>query len=441
MEDIQEQLAALRRRIAQVDRKFAGPAAAGLPVAPGAATRRVAATTQFIHELMSGEVVRTPHGEHFETEKVWERHRRHGSVEISDLAELPEDLLDPLSAGAIPSAHPTRWAFLDTETTGLAGGTGTYAFLIGVGSICPQVASPMAGGARGDTSGFRLRQFFMRDYGEEASLLWRLDEYLAAFDVLITYNGKAFDQPLLETRFRMVRRRHPFDRMEHLDLLFGARRLWKLRLESCRLVDLENRVLGVERSGDLPGSLIPYCYFDYLRSRRAMPLIPIFDHNATDILSLACLTAIVPFAFRTGEGRPLGHGLRHGADLIGLGRWMLQAERPEEALELFRRAVEMGLPDDLLFRAMWDIASMEKRLGRSGQALAIVTELAESRNPYRVRALEELAKHYEHRERNYAMALEMTRAALAFEDSPGIRRREQRLKARTERPGSRRLAL
>jgi len=421
MEDIQEQLAALRRRIALVDRKYAEPGAAPAP------RTKPPAPGRFIEELLSGEVVRTPHGEHFETEKVWERHRRHGSVDISDLAELPEDLLDPLSAGAIPSAHPTRWAFLDTETTGLAGGTGTYAFLIGVGSI--------------DATGFRLRQFFMRDYGEEASLLYRLAEYLALFDVLITYNGKAYDQPLLETRFRMVRSRHPFDRMEHLDLLFGARRLWKLRLESCRLVDLENRVLGVERNGDLPGSLIPYCYFDYLRSRRAMPLIPIFDHNATDILSLACLTAIVPFAFRTGEGRPLGHGLRHGADLIGLGRWMLQAERQEEALELFHRALEMGLPDDLLFRTMWDIGCMQKRLGRSDLALAMVTELAAARNPYRVRALEELAKHYEHRERNYPMALEMTRAALAVEDSPQIRRRVERLKARVDRSGSRRLAL
>jgi uncharacterized protein YprB with RNaseH-like and TPR domain len=418
MEDIQEQLAALRRRIAQVDRKYSAPAVE--------ATRRVAATApigKFIEELMSGQVVSTPHGEHFETEKVWERHRRHGSVDISDLAELPDDLLHPLSAGAITRSPPTRWAFLDTETTGLAGGTGTYAFLIGVGSI--------------DAAGFRLRQFFMRDYGEEASLLWRLAEYLAPFDVLITYNGKAYDQPLLETRFRMVRlrmvREHPFDRMQHLDLLFGARRLWKLRLESCRLVDLENRVLGVERHGDLPGSLIPYCYFDYLRSRRAMPLVPVFDHNATDILSLACLTAIVPFAFRAGAGRPMGDGLRHGADLIGLGRWMLQTERQEEALNLFQRAVEMGLPDDLLFRTMWDIAATEKRLGRADAALEMVTELAGSRNPYRVRALEELAKHYEHRERNYAMALEMTRTALAFEDSVEIRRREQRLKARIDR--------
>src|SRR6185503_12515002 len=123
--------------------------------------------------------------------------------DISNLIELPEDLLDSLSGGTILRSHPKRWAFLDTETTGLAGGTGTYAFLIGVGSI--------------DETGFRLRQFFMRDYGEEPSLLARLHEHLAQFDVLITYNGKAYDQPLLETRFRMCRGqgapRHPFDRM------------------------------------------------------------------------------------------------------------------------------------------------------------------------------------------------------------------------------------
>lgn len=415
MEDIQEQLAALRRRVAHIDRKYtaATPAPARVPLNLSAETREAAG---FIHELMHGEIVTTAHGEHFETERVWERHRRHGSVGIADLALLPEDLLDPLTGGAIARAHPTKWAFLDTETTGLAGGTGTYAFLIGVGSI--------------DASGFRLRQFFMRDYGEEASLLSRLAEYLEPFDVLVTYNGKAYDQPLLETRFRMARSRHPFDRMAHLDLLFGARRLWKLRLESCRLVDLENRILGVEREGDLPGELIPYVYFEFLRSQRAFKLVPIFHHNAIDILSLACLTAIVPFAFRS----PDDADLLHGADWIGLARWLAQAGREEEALRLLRRAVAMGLPDQLLFRTLWDIAGLERRAGRADAALGVVTELAASRNPYRVRALEALAKHYEHRERNYAMALEMTRTALQLEDTPQIRRREERLKGRLNGP-------
>ncbi|SPE31963.1 conserved hypothetical protein [Candidatus Sulfopaludibacter sp. SbA3] len=418
MEEIQEQLAALRRRMARIDRKYeAGPPP------PKTVDPTLRAAGHFIQDLLSGEVVRTALGEHFETERVWERHRRHGSVGICDLAGLPEDLLDQLSANAIPRAHPTRWAFLDTETTGLAGGTGTYAFLIGVGSI--------------DATGFRLRQFFMRDYGEEASLLSRLTEYLAPFDVLITYNGKAYDQPLLETRFRMARARSPFDRMEHLDLLFGARRLWKLRLETCRLVDLENRILGVERQGDLPGEMIPYCYFEFLRTKRAFEIVPIFHHNAIDILSLACLTAIVPFAFRSPEEAEL----RHGADLIGLARWVNQAGRKEEALRLFRRAVEMGLPDDLLFRTLWDIAVMEKRLGRADAALALWTDLAAGRSPFRARALEALAKHYEHRERNYAMALDMTRSAQLLEDTPALRRRQERLRARLAAPRSRKLAL
>lgn len=406
MEDIQEQLAALRRRMARIDRKYAGPVVSRpAPPKPG----------RLIEELLTGEVVHTPLGEHFETERLWERHRRHGSVGISDLADLPEDLLAPLSGGVIERAHPTKWAFLDTETTGLAGGTGTYAFLVGVGSI--------------EAAGFRLRQFFMRDYGEEPSLLARLAEHLAQFDVLITYNGKAYDQPLLETRFRMARSRHPFQGLEHLDLLFGARRLWKLRLESCRLVDLENQILGVERQGDLPGEMIPYYYFDYLRSQQAFRLVPIFHHNATDILSLACLTAIVPQAFRAPEET----AFRHGADLIGLARWLLAAERHDEASRLLRRAIDLGLPDPLLFKTLWDVAVAEKRLGRNDAAREAFAELTVSSNPYRARAFEQLAKHYEHRGRDYATALEMTRQALNLADSPELRRREQRLQKRIGR--------
>jgi uncharacterized protein len=410
VEDIQEQLANLRRRIARIDRKWTAEAPERPRLRPDPRPARY-----FVEELMSGAVVQTSLGEHFETEKLFERHRRHGSMDIASLHDLPADLLESLSDGAVQSCHPTRWAFLDTETTGLAGGTGNYAFLIGVGSIEP--------------AGFRLRQFFMRDHGEEASLLRRLSEHLAQFDVLITYNGKTYDQPLLETRFRMARARHPFDRLAHLDLLFGARRLWKLRLESCRLVELENQILGVERQGDLPGEMIPYYYFEYLRTQQAFRLVPIFHHNAIDILSLACLTAVVPFAFRAPEET----AFRHGADVIGLARWVLRSGRAEQALRLFRRAVDLGLPDDLLFKTMWDIGTMEKRLGRADRALAVFTDLAGSRNAYRVRAFRELARHYERGERDYAMALEMTRGALALEDTPELRRRERRLEHRLER--------
>jgi uncharacterized protein YprB with RNaseH-like and TPR domain len=397
--DFHHQLALLRQKVARIDRKYSAPEKSRL-------------TPCLIEEIISGQVVENKYGAHFETERLYERHRRHGSVGIADLIDLREDLLDALSEGAIPQSHPQRWAFLDTETTGLAGGTGTYAFLIGVGSI--------------DEAGFRVRQFFMRDYGEEASLLASLTAYLERFDVLVTYNGKAYDQPLLETRYRMMRSRPPFARMEHLDLLFGARRLWKLRLDSCRLVDLEYRVLGVERQGDLPGEMIPYYYFEYLRMRQAFRLVPIFHHNAADILSLACLTAIVPAAF----GSPGGARFRHGADLIGVARWLLAAGRTEEALGLYRRAIELGLPDALLFRTLAEIGGIEKRLGHHAAALEVFSDLAASPNPCRAHAFEELAKYYEHRERNYPLAMEMTWRARGIEDSTELKRREERLKRR-----------
>ena len=408
--NIQEQLTQLRRRIARIDRKYAAP-----PRRPLSVIRRETPDQYSPQDWLQGDEIETRCGRHFETERLWERHRRHGSMSICDLEDLPADLLHPISNGEIESAPPHKWAFLDTETTGLAGGAGTYAFLIGVGRITPE--------------GFRVRQFFMREFGEEASLLDSLSSHLSQFDVLITYNGKTYDQPLLETRYRMQRARPPFSRLAHLDLLFGARRLWKLRFERCRLIDLEDQILGVERQGDLPGELIPYVYFEYLRTREACKLLPIFHHNAIDIVTLACLCGIVPWAFHSPENARLSHG----AEMVGLARWLRNAGQLQSALGLFRRAIERGLPDDLLFRTLWDIADLEKKLGSTCAAIETLTEIAASRNPFRAAAFEELAKHYEHRERNYAMALEMTRGALEIEKRDAFRHRAARLERRLDR--------
>jgi uncharacterized protein YprB with RNaseH-like and TPR domain len=405
MSDFQEQLAHLRRRIAKIDKKFSRPT-------PRSPIPKPQSPIPAPEDWLHGEEVQTAHGVHYETEKLYERQRRHGSIGIVDLEDLPHDLLDAISSGQIRGVPPAKWCFLDTETTGLAGGSGTYAFLVGVGRITPQ--------------GFRVRQFFMRDFGEEASLLSALTEHLKQFEVLITYNGRTFDQPLLETRFRMVRQRPPFSTLEHLDLLFGARRLWNLRFDSCRLVDLENQILGVERQGDLPGEMIPYVYFEYVRTREIFRLMPVFHHNAIDILTLACLTAIVPRAFQAPEQAELSHG----AEMVGLARWWRQAEQPENALALFRQAIEKNLPDDLLFRTLWDIAAIEKKLGREHAALSVLTDLAAARNPWRGAAFVELAKYYERRERNYALALEMTRSAQELEPSEALERRAARLEKR-----------
>ncbi len=413
MSDLQEQLGFLRRRIARIDRKYAE----GPPAAPPPRTQQKP-DRYFVEEYLSGSEVETPFGRHFETERLYERHRRHGTIGICDLEQLPANLLEPISSGLITHAPPQSWAFLDTETTGLAGGSGTYAFLVGVGRIAPD--------------GFRVRQFFMRDHGEEASLLHALAEHLKQFQVLITYNGRTYDQPLLETRYRMSRRRPPFDDLHHLDLLHGARRLWKLRFDSCRLVELENRILGVEREGDLPGEMIPYVYFEYLRTQEIFRLVPVFHHNAIDILTLACFTAVVPWAFHAPENAQFAHG----AEMVGLGRWWRQAENPANALALFRRAVDRGLSDDLHFRTLWDIACLEKKSGRDAAAASTLADLTASPNAWRVPAFQELAKHYERRERNFTAALDMTLRALALEPSEALSRRRARLEKRLAQPRS-----
>ena len=423
MNQLRQQLEDLRARVARIDDKYRShPHVSAADSVAEAGPAQAKLDQQYLEGWLSGAEVETAFGRHFETEKLYERHRRHGSAGIGDLEDLPHDFLDAVSEGAVPAASPAEWAFLDTETTGLAGGSGTCAFLVGVGRITPE--------------GFRVRQFFMRDYAEEASLLDSLARHLAGFRVLITYNGRTFDQPLLETRYRMNRARVPFVKLEHLDLLHGARRLWKLRFDSCRLVDLEQQILGVERDGDVPGALIPYLYFEYLRTRRAARLLPVFHHNATDILTLACLTAIVPHAFRNphecGDGSLLGGARLHGAELVGLGRWLRQAGDLERARTLFRRAIGSGLKDELLFRTLWDLASIERKLGNQDQAFALWNELAAARNPYRVRALEETAKHWEHRAKDRARALEAVRAALALaeadaDEAARLRHREERL--------------
>jgi uncharacterized protein YprB with RNaseH-like and TPR domain len=410
MADWQRQLDILRARVAEVaaqcDRKHASP-------------RRPAGQ---IEEALSGEEVETAFGRHFETETLYPAHRHHGSADIGALSDLPADLLGTLSGGTIAAANPREWAFLDTETTGLAGGSASSgssscAFLVGVGRITPD--------------GFRVRQFFMRDHGEEASLLDAVARHLETFRVMITYNGRAFDQPLLEARYQWRRACPPFARMGHLDLLHGARRLWKLRFESCRLVDLESQVLGVERECDIPGALIPYVYFEYLRTGQAARLLPVFAHNAIDILTLACLTGIVPEAFRDAANRKI----RHGSEMTGLARWLHAAGDMEGARALLRRAVgspgDTQMPEELLFRALWDLGQLERKLDAPDAALEIWEDLACTSSPFQIRAIEELAKHFEHRAKDRAEALKWTRAAREIVDSPELARREARLSRKT----------
>lgn len=269
MDDLRQQLEALRAKVRAIESRRSTPPEPD--------------------QSVEGVEVETELGRHFEMTNV---SIRHGGFHMSRVEEIPADALAALSEGSVQSSDPKRWAFLDTETTGIAGGTGTCAFLVGIGRVTDR--------------GFSVRQYFMRDFGEEASMLHAITRDLEDCEVLVTYNGRSFDQPLLESRYVLARQKPPFARLHHVDLLHGARRLWKLRFDSCRLVELENRILGFERENDVAGGMIPQFYFHYLRTHRMSALQGVFHHNVLDILSLACLTAIVPQCFSENWRRVFG---------------------------------------------------------------------------------------------------------------------------------------
>ncbi|HLZ51605.1 MAG TPA: ribonuclease H-like domain-containing protein [Candidatus Acidoferrum sp.] len=297
-------------------------------------------------------------------------------------------------------ADSSRWLFLDTETTGLAGGTGTYPFLVGI--------------AWWDAGGLQVEQFFMRDFSEEHSLLHELAARLAERSVLVTFNGKTFDWPLLENRFAMTRS-IPTPRLAaHLDLLHPARALWKLRLGSVRLVELERQVLDAQRLGwhredDITSALIPQYYFDYLRGGSSDPLVGVVRHNQMDLRGLAALFGKINSILATSDTDCNGID---SLDLFGLSRFLERRGDRDRAQVACTQALQLGLPAEIRPRARRELALLAKRRGDFKAAAALWHELAADPQDG-VFACEQLAIHYERRDRDLTRAVEFARLGLA----------------------------
>jgi uncharacterized protein YprB with RNaseH-like and TPR domain len=295
---------------------------------------------------------------------------------------------------------PEKWLFLDTETTGLAGGTGTYAFLIGL--------------AWWDAGGLQVEQFFMRDFAEEHSLLQELSARLAERPVLVTFNGKSFDWPLLENRFTMTRSIAAPKLAAHLDLLYPARALWKLRLGSVRLVELERHVLdaprlGWHRENDVASALIPQFYFDYLRGGPAEPLAGVVRHNQMDLRGLAALFCKInellsETAIATSEIESL--------DLFGLSRFLQRRGENDRAHSACAQALEIGLPAEFRPKARRELALMAKRRGEHARAAEIWLEIVADLHDG-IEACEQLAIYYERHAKDLSRAAEFAQLALA----------------------------
>ena len=310
----------------------------------------------------------------------------YGGHPLSRLATLPPSLAARLEPDAdTPGVSLDRALFLDTETSGLAGGTGTFAFLIGVGALA------------GDR--FRVTQFLLRSPAAEREML---EEFLAALGdrpEFVTYNGKSFDLPLLEARLALNGLPNPFADAAHLDLLTPARRLYLPRHESAKLFHLENRVLGVERHDDIPGAQIPAIFFEFLRNGEHPAMESVLEHNRYDIRSLAALT--VESALRLDED----WDSEHGADLHGVGAHLLKREEHEAANRLFERALAAGLSGRNRDRCLLHLGEERKRRGDWPAATALWQRIEEADTPEYLEALRWFAKYEEHENHDYARAL------------------------------------
>jgi uncharacterized protein YprB with RNaseH-like and TPR domain len=344
-----------------------------------------------IDSVVAGSFLPTPRGEVFAAEQTYPSTFVYGSSPL--LCSLPLSFISQWANDPqLSSLSLSKFAFLDTETSGLSGGTGTYAFLVGV--------------ARFTEGQFLLKQFFMRDPAEEPALLEGLAHFLAPCEALITFNGKAFDAPLLSTRYRLHQIPNPYKGYSHLDLLPLARRLWRDRLESRALKYLEEHVLGLKRSAEeVPGSEIPWLYFDYLRTGDARPLAGVFYHNAMDMMAMAALLTHMNEMVQN----PFDGKVQHGLDFIALGKLFEQLGHWDEAARLFERGLESGLDEADFGVATRRLAILQKKRGDLAEAVRLWELAAHQGHLY---AFIELAKHYEHRERDLKSALKWTNSAL-----------------------------
>jgi len=328
-------------------------------------------------DLPPGDELDTPHGKAFRIQELYPRDYEHAGCELSRIFDFESGLAaQVVRQPDLAGVSFDDMLFLDTETTGLAGGAGTIAFLVGVGRFA------------GDH--FRLRQYFLREPGEEAGLLDALQEDLENAAAIVSFNGRVFDVPLLEMRYMLGLRKHwPLSSLPQIDLLHPARRLWRRSLPDCSLGTIERTLLGVERSEeDVPGAQIPGMYLDYLRTGDAREMTRVLYHNAIDILSLVGLAVHV---LERHEDRDPGD--LSGAEALALARWHLDNGRDVQARKAFTSALE-NAGEEVRLDALRHYSSYLKRADQRNEAIGY-WETWHSLAPDDPRPCIELAKYHE----------------------------------------------
>ena len=351
-----------------------------------------------IDKVLAGEFWHTSSGEIFVVETKYRSDFLRGSVKLK-----PSSSLDLIAAYAqspqIANFDIERFAFMDTETTGLGLGTGVYTFMVGIG--------------RFDGGYFRLAQFFLRDPSEETAQLAAIEEFLAPCEAWVTFNGKAFDVPLINNRFTINGWPIPLQNAPHIDLLHLARRLWKERLPSRSLGDLEAKILGATRSqADVPGWMIPDLYFDYLHTRDARPLLGIFYHNEMDVISLAALLANIADIL----SNPFDDIIQHGLDRIAVGKLYADLGYLDIAVEIYQLGLQSeDLQSETYWQALKELSFLHKKQSNLESACHLWEQAANNNQIY---ANVELAKVLEHQQKDYSAAIHWTQSAIEVVSEP-----------------------
>jgi len=385
-----------------------------------------------VGDLLGGTVARNRFGQCLVVERRYESDRWHGAIRIGDCGLRSGDglsVLDPAldvrgrasDAEAMPEAL-SRAVFIDLETTGLSGGAGTLAFLVGLGFF--------------DLGAFQVRQFLLTSHAGERALLAAVAECFDDADLIVTYNGKTFDVPVMETRWVFHRMEPALAGIPHFDMLHPARRLWKLRpMDSaandeggCRLSTLERALFGFRRVGDVPGGEIPGRFFQFLRSGDPRPLEPVLEHNRLDLVSLAAVTAR---AIRLAEEGV--DACRDASEALALGRVYERSGEVARAEGCYRHAAgadELEVKGEALYR-LGLRHRRERRFDEAAELWRVLLTLGSGRSrttpateALRQFAAEALAIHQEHRAKDYLAARELAMFALEeISDAPGRRAR------------------
>ncbi|MDO4483049.1 MAG: ribonuclease H-like domain-containing protein [Clostridia bacterium] len=326
----------------------------------------------------------------------WHKTSLHPLEEFPHAFHLsPETLMLMQGEDMPPDLDPRRILYLDTETTGLSGGAGTVAFEIGLGYLTDE--------------GFVIQQLVMRDYPEERYMLSRTAALLEDFDVICTFNGKSFDIPLLRDRLIMNRMDATVLDLPHIDLLHIARRVFKLRLKRCNLAHLEEAVLGMPRTDDLPGSEAPQRFFSYLKTGAFDLLIPVLEHNEQDVASLCVLLGHMAHMYEAPEEQ------KHEEDLFSMGVALEKLHHHEEAQRCYR----LSSFGKMRSQGQLHLAAACRRCGNKREAVSLWEDMAR-RKEGGIVPLIELAKYYEHTARDIPKAMTLTRQAMMMLAEPKL---------------------